>query len=48
MARADFSPERGVLLTDFLVATDVAHSRNRSMGVPSGAVLLHGEPTIIA
>ena len=49
MAERKFpTPSEGVVLTHFVVAADVARSRNFYVDVLGGEVLLDGEPTIIA
>ncbi|HZC98732.1 MAG TPA: VOC family protein [Actinomycetes bacterium] len=48
MARNDFpAPQEGFVLTHFIVAADVARSRDFYVGVLGGKVVLDGEPTII-
>jgi catechol 2,3-dioxygenase-like lactoylglutathione lyase family enzyme len=42
------APEQGIVLTHFLVASDVEQSRRFYAGVLGGEVLREGEPTIIA
>ena len=41
-------PEEGIVLTHFVVSSDVGRSRRFYAGVLGGEVLLDGEPTIIA
>ena len=41
-------PEEGIVLTHFVVSSDIARSRRFYAGVLGGEVLLEGEPTIIA
>ena len=41
-------PEEGIVLTHFVVTSDVGRSRRFYAGVLGGEVLLEGEPTIIA
>jgi catechol 2,3-dioxygenase-like lactoylglutathione lyase family enzyme len=46
---ADFPrPAEGIVLTHFVVASDVARSRNFYADILGGEVLLDGEPTIVA
>jgi catechol 2,3-dioxygenase-like lactoylglutathione lyase family enzyme len=48
MAREDFpAPSEGFVLTHFIVAADVARSRDFYAGVLGGKVVLDGEPTIV-
>ena len=48
MARDDFpAPDEGFVLTHFIVADDVARSRDFYAGVLGGQVVLDGEPTIV-
>jgi hypothetical protein len=48
MARDDFpAPSEGFVLTHFIVAADVARSRDFYTGVLGGTVVLDGEPTIV-
>ena len=48
MARDDFpAPSEGFVLTHFIVAADVARSRDFYTGVLGGTVVLEGEPTIV-
>src|SRR5919108_6404776 len=48
MAREDFpAPSEGFVLTHFIVAEDVARSRDFYAGVLGGEVVLEGEPTIV-
>jgi catechol 2,3-dioxygenase-like lactoylglutathione lyase family enzyme len=48
MAREDFpAPSEGFVLTHFIVAEDVARSRDFYVGVLGGKVVLEGEPTIV-
>jgi catechol 2,3-dioxygenase-like lactoylglutathione lyase family enzyme len=48
MATGDFpAPSEGFVLTHFIVAEDVARSRDFYTGVLGGKVVLDGEPTII-
>jgi catechol 2,3-dioxygenase-like lactoylglutathione lyase family enzyme len=48
MASEDFpAPSEGFVLTHFIVAADVARSRDFYTGVLGGKVVLDGEPTII-
>jgi predicted DNA-binding protein with PD1-like motif/catechol 2,3-dioxygenase-like lactoylglutathione lyase family enzyme len=48
MIRADFpAPAEGFVLTHFIVAADVARSRDFYVGVLGGTVVLEGEPTIV-
>jgi len=48
MAGDDFpAPSVGFVLTHFIVAEDVARSRNFYVGVLGGTVVLDGEPTIV-
>jgi hypothetical protein len=48
MAGDDFpAPSEGLVLTHFIVAADVARSRDFYVGVLGGTVVLEGEPTII-
>ena len=48
MARDDFpAPREGFVLTHFIVATDIARSRDFYTGVLGGKVVLDGEPTIV-
>jgi catechol 2,3-dioxygenase-like lactoylglutathione lyase family enzyme len=48
MATGDFpAPSEGFVLTHFIVAKDVARSRDFYTGVLGGKVVLDGEPTII-
>jgi catechol 2,3-dioxygenase-like lactoylglutathione lyase family enzyme len=48
MARDDFpAPSEGFVLTHFIVARDVARSRDFYVGVLGGRVVLDGEPTIV-
>jgi catechol 2,3-dioxygenase-like lactoylglutathione lyase family enzyme len=48
MAREDFpAPSEGFVLTHFIVAEDVARSRDFYVGVLGGKVVLDGEPTIV-
>ena len=42
------APAEGIVLTHFVVASDVGRSRRFYAGVLGGEVLLDGEPTIIA
>jgi hypothetical protein len=49
MAREDFpAPSEGLVLTHFIVAEDVARSRDFYTGVLGGTVVLDGEPTIVS
>jgi catechol 2,3-dioxygenase-like lactoylglutathione lyase family enzyme len=41
-------PEEGIVLTHFVVSSDIARSQRFYAGVLGGEVLLEGEPTIIA
>ena len=41
-------PEEGIVLTHFVVSSDVGRSRRFYANVLGGEVLLDGEPTIIA
>ena len=41
-------PEEGIVLTHFVVSSDVGRSRRFYAGVLGGEVLVDGEPTIIA
>jgi len=48
MARDDLpAPRQGFVLTHFIVAEDVARSRDFYVGVLGGKVVLDGEPTIV-
>jgi catechol 2,3-dioxygenase-like lactoylglutathione lyase family enzyme len=48
MTRDDFpAPDEGFVLTHFIVADDVARSRDFYAGVLGGQVVLDGEPTIV-
>ena len=48
MAGDDFpAPSEGFVLTHFIVAADVARSRDFYVGVLGGRVALDGEPTIV-
>jgi len=48
MARDDFpAPSQGFVLTHFIVAGDVARSRDFYSGVLGGTVVMDGEPTIV-
>jgi catechol 2,3-dioxygenase-like lactoylglutathione lyase family enzyme len=48
MASDDFpAPTEGFVLTHFIVAEDVARSRDFYTGVLGGTVVLDGEPTIV-
>ena len=48
MASEDFpAPSEGFVLTHFVVAADVARSRDFYSGVLGGKVVLDGEPTIV-
>jgi catechol 2,3-dioxygenase-like lactoylglutathione lyase family enzyme len=48
MAREGFpAPREGFVLTHFIVAADVARSRDFYAGVLGGEVVLDGEPTIV-
>ena len=48
MASEDFpAPSEGFVVTHFIVAADVARSRDFYTGVLGGTVVLDGEPTII-
>ena len=48
MAAVDFpAPSQGFVVTQFIVATDVARTRDFSSGVLGGTVVLDGEPTIV-
>ncbi|HEX3200532.1 MAG TPA: VOC family protein [Actinomycetes bacterium] len=48
MAGDDFpAPSEGFVLTHFIVAADVARSRDFYAGVLGGTVVLDGEPTIV-
>lgn len=48
MVHADFpAPTEGFVLTHFIVAEDVARSRDFYTGVLGGTVVLDGEPTIV-
>jgi catechol 2,3-dioxygenase-like lactoylglutathione lyase family enzyme len=48
MASDDFpAPKEGFVLTHFIVAKDVARSRDFYTGVLGGTVVLDGEPTIV-
>src|SRR5215216_847959 len=48
MASEDFpAPSEGFVLTHFIVAEDVARSRDFYAGVLGGKVVLDGEPTIV-
>jgi hypothetical protein len=48
MAGDDFpAPSEGFVLTPFIVAEDVARSRDFYVGVLGGTVVLDGEPTIV-
>jgi catechol 2,3-dioxygenase-like lactoylglutathione lyase family enzyme len=48
MAREDFpAPSEGFVLTHFIVAEDVARSRDFYVDVLGGKVVLEGEPTIV-
>jgi catechol 2,3-dioxygenase-like lactoylglutathione lyase family enzyme len=48
MAAEDFpAPSEGFVLTHFIVAADVARSRDFYTGVLGGKVVLDGEPTIV-
>jgi catechol 2,3-dioxygenase-like lactoylglutathione lyase family enzyme len=48
MTRADFpAPTEGFVLTHFIVAQDVARSRDFYTGVLGGEVVMDGEPTIV-
>ena len=48
MAAEDFpAPGQGFVMTHFIVAADVARSRDFYVGVLGGRVVLDGEPTIV-
>ncbi len=48
MAGDEFpAPSQGFVLTHFIVAEDVARSRDFYAGVLGGTVVLDGEPTIV-
>lgn len=48
MAGEDFpAPSEGFVVTHFIVAADVARSRDFYSGVLGGKVVLDGQPTII-
>jgi predicted enzyme related to lactoylglutathione lyase len=48
MASEDFpAPSEGFVVTHFIVAADVARSRDFYSGVLGGKVVLDGEPTIV-
>jgi catechol 2,3-dioxygenase-like lactoylglutathione lyase family enzyme len=48
MARDDFpAPSEGFVLTHFIVADDVARSRDFYTGVLGGTAVMDGEPTIV-
>ena len=48
MAREDYpAPSEGFVLTHFIVADDVARSRDFYTGVLGGRVVMDGEPTIV-
>jgi catechol 2,3-dioxygenase-like lactoylglutathione lyase family enzyme len=48
MASQDFpAPSEGFVLTHFIVAADVARSRDFYVGVLGGTVVMDGEPTIV-
>lgn len=48
MTPQDFpAPAEGFVLTHFIVAADVARSRDFYSGVLGGEVVMHGEPTIV-
>ena len=48
MADEDFpAPSEGFVMTQFIVAADVARSRDFYSGVLGGTVVLDGEPTIV-
>jgi catechol 2,3-dioxygenase-like lactoylglutathione lyase family enzyme len=48
MAREDYpAPSEGFVLTHFIVADDVARSRDFYTGVLGGSVVMDGEPTIV-
>jgi len=48
MAGDDFpAPSEGFVLTHFIVAGDVARSRDFYTGVLGGSVVMDGEPTIV-
>ena len=48
MASDDFpAPREGFVLTHFIVAADVARSRDFYVGVLGGTVVLDGQPTIV-
>jgi lactoylglutathione lyase len=48
MTGSDFpAPSEGFVLTHFIVAADVARSRDFYVGVLGGTVVLEGEPTIV-
>ena len=48
MASEDFpAPSEGFVVTHFIVAADVARSRDFYTGVLGGKVVLEGEPTIV-
>ncbi len=48
MARDDFpAPSEGFVLTHFIVADDVARSRDFYTGVLGGTAVMGGEPTIV-
>ena len=48
MADEDFpAPSEGFVMTQFIVAADVARSRDFYTGVLGGQVVLDGEPTIV-
>jgi hypothetical protein len=42
------APTKGIVLTHFIVASDVGRSRRFYADVPGGEVLREGEPSIIA
>ena len=49
MSTVDFpTPSEGFVLTHFIVASDVARSRDFYVDVLGGRVVLDGEPTIVA
>jgi catechol 2,3-dioxygenase-like lactoylglutathione lyase family enzyme len=48
LASQDFpAPSEGFVVTHFIVAADVARSRDFYTGVLGGTVVLDGEPTIV-
>ena len=48
MAREDYpAPSEGFVLTHFIVAADLARSRDFYVGVLGGTVVTDGEPTIV-